>query len=77
MTNPYLSEDGRPELRPSWLAFLDVQGFTELMLRMHVSRTHQKSVLDQARDTEQLWDRKPGGSYNTVLFPRPPTGLEI
>ena len=44
MTNPYLSEDGRPELRPSWLAFLDVLGFTELIRtddREAIARLHQ------------------------------------
>lgn len=44
MTNPYLSEDGRPVLRASWLAFLDVLGFTELIRaddRDAIARLHQ------------------------------------
>lgn len=44
MTNPYLREDGSPELRPSWLAFLDVLGFTELIRaddREEITRLHQ------------------------------------
>ncbi len=52
MTNPYLTDDGSPELRPSWLCFLDILGFSEILRENDQSRiTQLHSLLRNGRGT--------------------------